>query len=114
MIYLHRQKNVESNFGHRGKNSLCNLCVLCVSVVVETRDTTTTESQRTQRLHREIQIKTPLQMIARIKNLPPLRYFGKFFSAPRAENDYATHVPILIGLARMREIRNVLEFGCGR
>ena len=53
-------------------------------------------------------------MIARIKSLPPLRYFGKFFSAPRAENDYATHVPILIGLARMREIRNVLEFGCGR
>jgi len=53
-------------------------------------------------------------MIARLKNFPPLRYCGRFFSAPRAENDYATHVPILIGLARMREIRNVLEFGCGR
>jgi len=32
---------------------------------------------------------------------------------PRARNDYATHVPVLIGLARIREIRNVLELGCG-
>ena len=38
---------------------------------------------------------------------------ARFFSAPRARNDYATHVPILIGLARMREVRSVLEFGCG-
>jgi hypothetical protein len=37
----------------------------------------------------------------------------KYFSAPRAVNDYATHIPILIGLARLREIRSVLEFGCG-
>jgi hypothetical protein len=37
----------------------------------------------------------------------------KYFSTPRARNDYATHVPILIGLARMREIKRVLEFGCG-
>ncbi|HKP82178.1 MAG TPA: hypothetical protein VJT69_09175, partial [Pyrinomonadaceae bacterium] len=37
----------------------------------------------------------------------------KLFSAPRALNDYATHVPILIGLARLREIKSVLEFGCG-
>jgi predicted O-methyltransferase YrrM len=37
----------------------------------------------------------------------------KYFSTPRARNDYATHVPILIGLATIREIRNVLEFGCG-
>ncbi|HEX3253060.1 MAG TPA: class I SAM-dependent methyltransferase [Pyrinomonadaceae bacterium] len=43
----------------------------------------------------------------------PLRLCGKYFAAPRARNDYATHVPVLIGLARMREIRNVLEFGCG-
>ncbi|HEX7774558.1 MAG TPA: class I SAM-dependent methyltransferase, partial [Pyrinomonadaceae bacterium] len=28
-------------------------------------------------------------------------------------NDYATHVPILIGLSRLRQIRRVLEFGCG-
>jgi predicted O-methyltransferase YrrM len=42
-----------------------------------------------------------------------LRLCAKYFSTPRARNDYATHVPILIGLARMREIRNVLEFGCG-
>ena len=37
----------------------------------------------------------------------------RFFSTPRALNDYATHVPILIGLARLREIKSVLEFGCG-
>src|SRR5688500_12640303 len=52
-------------------------------------------------------------MIARIKNSAPLRLYAKYFSTPRARNDYATHVPILIGLARIREIRNVLEFGCG-
>ena len=43
----------------------------------------------------------------------PLRLCGKYFSTPRALNDYATHIPVLIGLARMREIRSVLEFGCG-
>lgn len=43
----------------------------------------------------------------------PLRRRVKYFSTPRARNDYATHVPILIGLSRMRKIRNVLEFGCG-
>ena len=52
-------------------------------------------------------------MIARIKNSAPLRLYAKYFSAPRALNDYATHVPILIGLARLREIKSVLEFGCG-
>src|ERR1044071_6161306 len=53
-------------------------------------------------------------MIARLKNhFAPLRLRAKLFSAPRALNDYATHVPILIGLARLREIRSVLEFGCG-
>jgi hypothetical protein len=53
-------------------------------------------------------------MIARIKNhFAPLRLRAKLFSTPRALNDYATHVPILIGLARLREIRSVLEFGCG-
>ena len=43
----------------------------------------------------------------------PLRLWAKHFATPRALNDYATHVPILIGLARAREIRRVLEFGCG-
>ena len=43
----------------------------------------------------------------------PLRRRVKYFSTPRALNDYATHIPILIGLARLREIRSVLEFGCG-
>jgi len=32
---------------------------------------------------------------------------------PRAENAYATHVPVLIGLAAIRPIERVLEFGCG-
>lgn len=32
---------------------------------------------------------------------------------PRAENAYATHLPVLIGLAALRPIRRVLEFGCG-
>lgn len=31
----------------------------------------------------------------------------------RARNDYATHVPVLIGLAALRRIERVLEFGCG-
>jgi precorrin-6B methylase 2 len=43
----------------------------------------------------------------------PLRLCVKYFSTPRALNDYATHIPILIGLARLRKIRHVLEFGCG-
>jgi hypothetical protein len=43
----------------------------------------------------------------------PLRLCVKYFSQPRALNDYATHLPILIGLARIRRITNVLEFGCG-
>jgi len=55
--------------------------------------------------------------IAKIKTFAPLsfplRLCVKYFSTPRALNDYATHVPVLIGLARMREIKSVLEFGCG-
>jgi predicted O-methyltransferase YrrM len=31
----------------------------------------------------------------------------------RARNDYATHVPVLIGLAGMRRVERVLELGCG-
>ena len=45
--------------------------------------------------------------------MAPLRLCAKYFATPRALNDYATHVPILIGLARAREVRRVLEFGCG-
>jgi len=52
-------------------------------------------------------------MIARIKNSAPLRLCVNYFSTPRALNGYATHVPVLIGLARLREIKSVLEFGCG-
>ena len=43
----------------------------------------------------------------------PLRRRVKYFPTPRSLNDYATHIPILIGLARLREVRSVLEFGCG-
>ena len=56
-------------------------------------------------------------MIARLKTFAPFsapfRLCVKYFSTPRATNAYATHVPILIGLSRLREIKNVLEFGCG-
>lgn len=38
------------------------------------------------------------------------RLFGP---VARAENDYATHLPILIGLAGAIEIKSVLELGCG-
>jgi predicted O-methyltransferase YrrM len=33
--------------------------------------------------------------------------------AARAEKDYATHIPILLGLARVTKVENVLELGCG-
>ena len=52
--------------------------------------------------------------MARIKNFAPWRLCVEYFSTPRARNDYATHVPILIGLAKTHKIRSVLEFGCGR
>jgi hypothetical protein len=41
-------------------------------------------------------------------------HLRNYLSAPRSVNDYATHIPILIGLGKIRAIRNVLEFGCGR
>ncbi|HEX8098458.1 MAG TPA: class I SAM-dependent methyltransferase [Pyrinomonadaceae bacterium] len=31
----------------------------------------------------------------------------------RAENPYATHLPVLVGLARLLDVRSVAEFGCG-
>ena len=31
----------------------------------------------------------------------------------RSTNDYATHLPVLIGLGRRRRIKSVLELGCG-
>ena len=45
--------------------------------------------------------------------LAPWRLCVKYFLAPRALKDYATHIPILIGLAQLRKVRSVLEFGCG-
>jgi len=32
---------------------------------------------------------------------------------PRVEKDYASHLPVLLGLARIFDLRSVLEFGCG-
>jgi hypothetical protein len=32
---------------------------------------------------------------------------------PRAQNQFATHIPILVGLAQVFPIRRVLELGCG-
>lgn len=32
----------------------------------------------------------------------------------RAANPYATHIPVLIGLSRIFDIKRVLEFGCGQ
>ena len=47
------------------------------------------------------------------QHFAPRRVFAKYFSRPRALNDYATHIPVLMGLPRLREINTVLEFGCG-
>lgn len=34
-------------------------------------------------------------------------------TAPRASKDYATHIPVLVGLAQHFRIERVLELGCG-
>jgi hypothetical protein len=47
------------------------------------------------------------------QHFAPRRVFAKYFSRPRALNDYATHIPVLVGLARLRDVRSALEFGCG-
>jgi predicted O-methyltransferase YrrM len=36
-----------------------------------------------------------------------------FGPTKRATNDYATHLPVLVGLARSATVRSVLELGCG-
>lgn len=33
--------------------------------------------------------------------------------AERADNPYATHVPVLVGLANLLNVRRVVEYGCG-
>src|SRR5213083_1622075 len=32
----------------------------------------------------------------------------------RAKNPYATHLPILVGIARLLKVKRVLELGCGQ
>src|ERR1700752_5425053 len=53
-------------------------------------------------------------MWRRVKDL--LRPVKKtlFGPAPRAKNDYATHVPVLIGLSKIGPIKSVLELGSGK
>ena len=52
-------------------------------------------------------------MIGRMRNFAPSSLWDRCFRQQRSQKDYATHVPILIGLAGLREIRSVIEFGCG-
>ena len=47
------------------------------------------------------------KIVKRVKQ----RLFGP---TTRAKNDYATHLPILVGLARSATVRSVLELGCGQ
>jgi predicted O-methyltransferase YrrM len=35
-------------------------------------------------------------------------------AVPRAQNDYATHIPVLLSLAQTLKIEKVLELGCGK
>lgn len=52
--------------------------------------------------------------LARLRSIPK-RIQRLIVSPPkRADNPYATHVPVLIGLARILNLQNVVEFGCGR
>src|SRR5450759_2469319 len=41
--------------------------------------------------------------------------YGRYLAsrAPRSEFAYATHVPYLTGIAKLAEVRRVVEFGCG-
>jgi hypothetical protein len=43
------------------------------------------------------------------------RAWAKFGCGPpaRADNPYATHLPVLIGIAQLFKVERVLEFGCG-
>jgi predicted O-methyltransferase YrrM len=53
------------------------------------------------------------QLTSQLKNVVK-RVNGRFFGPTRrATNDYATHLPILVGLARSGTVRSVLELGCG-
>ena len=48
-----------------------------------------------------------------LNNLLQRRTWRFIGPTSRARNDYATHVPVLIGLAKLRRITSVLEFGAG-
>jgi hypothetical protein len=37
-----------------------------------------------------------------------------FPTTERAENPYATHLPVLVGISRLLSVKRVAEFGCGR
>jgi hypothetical protein len=57
---------------------------------------------------------SPLRQSARtLRNLVRSAHKKAFGPAPRAVKDYATHLPVLIGLAQSVRIEKVLELGCG-
>lgn len=51
--------------------------------------------------------------LSKLKSVVKLVKQRLFGPAERATNDYATHLPILVGLARSVTVRSVLELGCG-
>jgi len=61
-------------------------------------------------------LRTANQLLAsgwrRFKRFAPDEW-QRLNQAPRAENDYATHLPIIIGIAKLRAVRTVLELGSG-
>ena len=54
-------------------------------------------------------------MITRLKNKIKIKLRSLLAPklAERAENPFATHIPVIIGLSQIFTIRNVLELGCG-
>ncbi len=42
------------------------------------------------------------------------KFFQELLLTKRADNPYATHVPILVALSQLLNVRHVLEMGCGQ
>ena len=57
---------------------------------------------------------SPLRQSARtLRSIVRQAHKIAFGPAPRATKDYATHLPILVGMAQCFKIEKVLELGCG-
>ena len=52
-------------------------------------------------------------MVGRLRNLLQPASWRFIGPVARSTNDYATHVPVLLGLAKVKPIRSVLELGAG-